>query len=183
MRRSLVIAVCATALLVASACSRSAPKPPSGPLAAQQGLDSEGHPRIAPTDRCPICGMYPAKNPRFAGAIELTDGRAFYSCGPGCLLKMHLHPEVYLKVDRPAIRRAIVQEYLGGKPIDAASATWVQGSDVIGPMGPALVPLANAADVATFRERHGGKNTFQLSELDDARFEALTGRKVVPPQK
>jgi copper chaperone NosL len=180
MRKLLVIAVCMGLLLVMNACSRSRSAPQAGPLAAQQGPDPEGHPRIASTDRCPVCGMLPAKSHRFAGAIELSDGRAFYSCGPGCLLKMHLHPEVFLKVDRSAIRRAIVQEYLQGKPIEAADATWVQGSDVIGPMGPAFVPLATASDVATFRERHGGKNVFRLSELDDARFEALTGRKVLP---
>jgi copper chaperone NosL len=180
MRKLLVITMGMGLLLVANACSRSRSAPQVGPLAAQQGPDPEGHPRITPTDRCPVCGMYPAKSQRFAGAIELNDGRAFYTCGPGCLLKMHLHPEVFLKVDRSAIRRAIVQEYLQGKPIEAADATWVQGSDVIGPMGPAFVPLATAADLATFRERHGGKNVFRLSELDDARFEALTGRKVLP---
>lgn len=180
MRKLLIVVLCTGFLLVTNACSRSRSAPQAGPLAAQQGPDPQGHPRIASTDRCPVCGMYPAKNHRFAGAIELNDGRAFYSCGPGCLLKMHLHPEVFLKAERSAIRRAIVQEYLEGKPINAADATWVQGSDVIGPMGPALVPLATEADVATFRERHGGKNVFRLSELDDARFEALTGRKVLP---
>jgi nitrous oxide reductase accessory protein NosL len=75
----------------------------------------------------------------------------------------------------------IVQEYLQGKPIEAATATWVQGSDVVGPMGPAFVPLATAEDLATFRQRHGGKHVFRLSDLDDARFEALTGRKPLPP--
>ena len=29
-------------------------------------------------------------------AIELDDGRTFYCCGPGCMLRSWLHPEVYL---------------------------------------------------------------------------------------
>ena len=53
------------------------------------------------------------------------------------------------------------------------------GSDVLGPMGPALVPLKNGDDVAAFRKRHGGKAVFRMKELDDERWEEITGKKAV----
>jgi nitrous oxide reductase accessory protein NosL len=152
----------------------------AAPVAAASGLEADGTLHVGPEDRCPVCAMRPAKNPRFAGAIELLDGRTFYTCGPGCLLRSHLHPEAYLGVGRAAVKRLVVQDYLNGRPTDAAKARWVAGSDVVGPMGPAIVPLANDTDETSFRERHGGKVTFGLAELDDAKWEALTGRKALP---
>jgi nitrous oxide reductase accessory protein NosL len=155
----------------------------AAPIAAAQGLDVDGTFHVGAQDRCPICGMTPAKRPTFAGAIELKDGRTFYTCGPGCLLRSHLHPEAFLGVDASAVKRVVAQDYLNGKPIDAAQAVWVAGSDVVGPMGPAMVPLASAEDEAAFRARHGGKATFRLRELDDAKWESLTGRKALPEPK
>ena len=164
----------------ASATPTAAASARAAPLAAAHGLDADGTLHVGPDDRCPVCAMSPAKNARFAGAIELQDGRTFYTCGPGCLLRSHLHPEAFLGVERAAVKRLVVQDYLNGRPTDAAKARWVAGSDVVGPMGPAMVPLANGEDEASFRERHGGQVTFGLAELDDAKWEALTGRKALP---
>ncbi len=187
MRTVSVLAGCLAALSLAAGCQKEAgppvsPPPPAslpatgsvaGPVAAAKGLAADGRLDVSDGDRCPICGMFPSKTPKLAGAIELADGRTFYTCGTGCLVKAHLHPEVHLRVERADLRRLVVQDYLGGRPIDAATAFWVAGSDVTGPMGRALVPLASEADVSAFRERHGGTSVFRLAELDDTRFKAL----------
>lgn len=141
-----------------------------------QGLDSASSMQISETDRCPVCAMGVSKHRQFASAIELQDGTTFYFCGTGCMLKSWLHPEIFLSHERTDLKRAVTREYFGGKHIDASQAYWVAGSDVVGPMGPAIVPLASEADLGTFKKRHGGTTTFRLDELTDAKFKQLTGK-------
>ena len=101
----------------------------------------------------------------------------YYFCGTGCMLRTWLHPEAFLGADKSQLRRGVARDYFTGKPLDAGEAIWVAGSDIVGPMGPAIVPLADEASVAKFKQRHGGKATFKLSDLDDAMWEKLTGKK------
>lgn len=148
------------------------------PLPAQKSLTGDGRMQIGDTDRCPVCGMFPAKRPKSAAAMVLADGRTFYFCGNGCLLRTwHAAPD-YLNASQASIRRMVVRDYFTGEPIDATKAWWVAGSDVIGPMGPALVALGTEASVTQFKARHGGKKVFQLAEMDNALWEML-----FPPKK
>ncbi len=48
-----------------------------------------------------------------------------------------------------------VQEFYDRNWLDASEVRFVRGSDVLGPMGPDLVPV-NAAHVAKFTKDHGG---------------------------
>jgi copper chaperone NosL len=148
------------------------------PPAAQQPLADDGQMRIGPQDRCPVCGMLPSKRLQTATAMVLADGRTYYFCGNGCLLLTWHNTATYLNVPRERIQRMVVQDYFSGTPLDARVALWVAGSDVIGPMGKALVALSTEAEVARFKERHGGTRVFQLSEMDDALWAAL-----FPPQQ
>lgn len=152
----------------------------SVPEPGRQSLAEDGSMRIGEGDRCPVCAMAVSKHRKFASAIQLKDGTTFYFCGTGCMIRTWLHPEAFL--DRPAadLRRAVVRDYFTGEPLDAQDALWVAGSDVVGPMGPALVPLKDEPSLEAFRKRHGGKTTFRLEELDDARWEAITGKKALP---
>jgi len=148
-------------------------KPRKGPAAALQPLAGDGRLQISGQDRCPLCGMFPAKRPRSAAAMVLSDGRTFYFCSNGCLLRAWRTPSVYLGVSRASIRRMVALDYFSGAPLDAASAWWVAGSDVIGPMGPALVTLQAPSDVEQFKARHGAKTVFQFDQVDDALWSTL----------
>jgi len=55
--------------------------------------------------------------------------------------------------------------------------SWVAGSDVIGPMGPAMVPVKGESALEAFKRRHGGTAVFLLEELDPDKWFAITGRK------
>ncbi len=146
---------------------------------ARQGLSPGGEMQVSEEDRCPVCAMAVSEHPRFSSAIALRGGETFYFCGTGCMIRSWLHPEVYLGRQRDQLERSVVREYFQGKQIDGAKAIFVAGSDVIGPMGPALVPLETEADVRTFKQRHGGKTAFRLAEMDDARWKAITGKNAV----
>lgn len=177
--------LCVVALLIftlPAACESPSPppQPTTGPVAAVRpaavGLGADSSLRLSPEDRCPVCAMKVDKHKKFASAIVLDDETTFYFCGTGCMLKTWLHPDVFLGRAKGKLKRAVTQEYFGGKPIDAAQAHWVAGSDVVGPMGPVLVPLASEEDATTFKARHGG-SSFKFSELDDAKWEELMGKK------
>ncbi len=112
--------------------------------------------------------MRPAHRPKSAAGVALDDGQTFYFCGNGCLLRAHRHPDRYLATSREALARAVVLDYFTGRPIDARTAVWIAGSDVVGPMGPAIVTLSSDADADRFVKRHGGAIRFRLEDLDDA---------------
>jgi len=150
----------------------------AGARAALKGLDESGKMQISEEDRCPVCAMTVARYPKFASAIQLKDGRTYYFCGTGCMIRTWLHPEVFLGVRKDAIRVAVVRDYFTGIESDATEVIWVAGSDVVGPMGPAVVPIRNEKDVAAFQSRHGGEVVFKLLELDDEKWESIRGGKL-----
>jgi nitrous oxide reductase accessory protein NosL len=145
-----------------------------GPRPSVESLSTDGQMRIGPSDRCPVCAMFPVRYPRTAAAMVLTGGTTFYFCSNGCLLRAWLRPTVYLARPREAIDRLVVRDYFSGGSIDAHTALWVAGSDVIGPMGPALIALEDAAGLAAFKKRHGAAIVFSLNQLDDALWQRIS---------
>lgn len=148
------------------------------PVAALRPLTPEGQLQISDPDRCPLCGMFPAKRQKTAAAMVLADQRTFYFCGNGCLLRAWHDPVAHLNASAESIQRMVTRNFFTGEPLDAYKAWWVAGSDVVGPMGPAIVALGAQADVEQFKARHGGQIVFQLSQMDAALWQ-----KLFPPKK
>ena len=182
--RSYTTLVLALACLLSAGCDRA--KTPStkpgkaGPVPAVLGIDQEGELHFSEGDRCPVCAMKVKDHPKFACGIELNDGRTFYFCGTGCMIRAWLHPEAFLGVEKSSLERSVVQDYFEGQHVDGLSVLWVAGSDVVGPMGPALVPVQDAGALEAFKQRHGGRVTFRLADLNDEKWKSITGKKVLP---
>ncbi|MBI9084169.1 MAG: nitrous oxide reductase accessory protein NosL [Desulfobacterales bacterium] len=170
----LILAVALFFVLPLQAADRGEPEPGSLPL------DETGQMQISPGDRCPVCAMMVKKHKKFASAIQLEDGTTYYFCGTGCMIRTWLHPEVFLAKEKSQLKKPVVRAYFTGEALDARAAFWVAGSDIVGPMGPALVPLKSEENVDVFRRRHGGKSVFRLEELTDDRWLAITGKPAVP---
>lgn len=160
-------------LLGPAAADPPAPTGSTRPVAALLPLAADGQMQLSDSDRCPLCGMFPAKRPKSAAAMVLADGRTFYFCANGCLLRAWHDAVTHLNVPRERIERMVVKDFFSGGPLDAQQAWWVAGSDVVGPMGPAPVALAGEADVTPFKARHGGTIVFQLAQMDDALWQKL----------
>ncbi len=58
-------------------------------LAAQPG----GPVKPAPTDKCPVCGMFVAKYPDFVARIDFKDGSYAFFDGVKDMLKFYFQPE------------------------------------------------------------------------------------------
>ena len=166
-----IVCLSLTALIPLHAMEGVHPKPGLHPL------DKNGQMRISPENRCPVCGMKVENHRKFVSAIQLNDKTTYYFCGTGCMIRSWMHPEIFLGVVIADLRLPVAREYFTGRQVDARNVIWVAGSDVIGPMGPALVPLKDEKSLKVFMQRHGGKMHFRLEEMDDARWFAITGKK------
>jgi len=172
----LTLAALAAALV---ACPRqtetasSAPAAKPAPAAAKLGMDEAGALQVSAGDRCPVCAMQVKQHAKFACGMELASGTTFYFCGTGCLLRTWLHPERYVGAGRADIKRMMVKDYFSGEPANAKEVSWIAGSDVVGPMGRAMVPLADPGQLETFKQRHGFKKVFSLEQLDDTLWQEL----------
>lgn len=144
------------------------------PPPAPEGMGPDGALRISPKDHCPVCGMFPARIPQCAAGLRLADGRTFYFCSNRCLLIAWRHPRRHLGANA-RIDRVVVLDYFSGKPLDGLTAWWIAGSDVVGPMGPALVTLESEQDVEAFQRRHGGIQVFKPDQID-----ASLWRQIMP---
>ncbi len=167
------------ALILLSNAAQSAD---GGPAPASKSISADGQMTLSESDRCPVCAMFPARRPKTAAAMTLKSGETYYFCGNGCLLRTWLRSSVYLNQPQAEIDRLVVRDYFSGRPIDGRTATWVAGSDVVGPMGPAIIVLADPAQLESFKKRHGGKSVFTLDQVDDALWKKIS-RRELPPQK
>ena len=152
-----------------------------GPLPALKPLAADGQLNLSKTDRCPVCAMFPARYPRSAAAMAFKNGVTVYFCSNGCLLRSFLRPATYLGAQKESIDRMVVLDYFSGAHIDARTATWVAGSDVLGPMGPAIIALGKADHIDAFKKRHGGNAVFTLDQLDDDLWKKISRYKLPKP--
>lgn len=158
-------------MVAAAACSKTA-EGTAGPLPASQGISADMTMNPKEGDRCPVCAMT-THDKKMPAAIALMDGRTFYFCGPGCMIRSWLDPKTHLGVEKSALKTAVATEFLTGSHVDAQAAFWVMGSDVVGPMGPMPVALKDQASVDAFKKRHGGTRIFKLGEMTQKEWQAM----------
>jgi copper chaperone NosL len=116
--------------------------------------------------KCPVCGMFVAKYPKWVAAIEI-DGYVHYFDGPKDMFKFYFNPGLYHKAaTQDMITKILVSDYYTLKPLLAQDAWYVTGSNVHGPMGNELIPFATREAASTFAKDHHGQ--------DIIRFDAVT---------
>ena len=133
-----------------------------------QGQDAGGVivPPPQPRDTCPVCGMSVTKYPEWVATVIWNDGHAHHFDGAKDLFKYLLKLDKYAPGHRPEDMMAvIVTDYYGVAKIGARDAFYVVGSDVYGPMGHELVPLANHADAEEFLHDHKGERILRFDEV------------------
>ena len=114
-------------------------------------------PKPTAKDKCPVCGMFVAKYPDWLATVRLRDGSHIFFDGAKDMFKYLHDPKKYDPVRRwEDIEAVAVMDYYGLAWIDARKAWYVLGSDVYGPMGRELIPLAREADAREFMKDHKG---------------------------
>lgn len=125
-----------------------------------------GFPDPAPRDLCPVCGMVVSKYPAWVATVVYKDGHAHHFDGAKDLFKYLFDVPRYARGHRRQdIARIGVTEYYELKRIDAHQAYFVIGSDVLGPMGHELIPLASRLDAEEFMRDHQGRRILRYEEV------------------
>lgn len=113
---------------------------------------------IAKTERCPVCGMYPANFPQWHAQIVFKDGdhSSFDSAADmfRFLGNMAKYDKKHSATD---IGKIFVPAYDKGNWLDAKQAFFLAGSKIEGPMGSDLPAFASKAEAIRFSQKAGGK--------------------------
>ena len=117
-------------------------------------------PVVASDARCPVCGMYPARFPKWKAQIVFKDGdtAAFES-----LLDLLRYSQDLARYSNGRhtvsdISKRYVTDYVDGNWLEAHQAFFVIGSATTGPMGePAVLPFASHQAADAYAKDRGGK--------------------------
>lgn len=126
-------------------------------------------------EKCPVCGMFVAKYPRWAAQIIYSHGNhehKFSFDGVKDLMKFYFDPKRWISsnnhmVNNDNIKQILVTDYYSQEAIDGAKAYYVIGSDVYGPMGHELIPFERLEDAETFKADHSGKLIIEFDKLKE----------------
>lgn len=113
--------------------------------------------------------MFVEKYHPWVATIVFADGAQVFFDGPKDLFRYLLDPEKFKVQDR-AISGVFVTDYYRVRFIDAKTAFFVVGSDVMGPMGGELVPLEKRDDAETFALDHGGQEILAFDDVTMAKI-------------
>lgn len=123
----------------------------------------------AEDDKCPVCGMFVYKYPKWAAEIIFHDGTYAVFDGPKDMLRYYFDISKYNRnKTRDDIAGIYVTEYYTTEHTEAKDVFFVTGSDVYGPMGEELVPVKGREAAEAFRRDHKGKDIKTFDQITPA---------------
>jgi nitrous oxide reductase accessory protein NosL len=125
-------------------------------------------------DKCPVCGMFVYKYPKWVAVIELADGTSYFYDGAKDMFKHYMDiPKYTPRKAGQDIVSLEVTDYYAVELIDAKDAWYVIGSDVFGPMGHELIPFKTQASAKEFLEDHKGTHILRFQDVTEDTIKAL----------
>ncbi len=132
---------------------------PALPYDPASGLPPHAPRPVSADARCPVCGMYPARDLRWAAQVIYADAAVHFFDSP-LTLHQFLHDIERYGNGRIAadIAARWVTDFETGEWVDADRAFHVHGSDALGPMRAGNLPaFASQAAAQRFAQTHGGR--------------------------
>jgi copper chaperone NosL len=133
---------------------------------------------IKKTDRCPVCGMFVYKYPKWVARIVMKDGEYYFYDGAKDMFK-HIFDTAKYTPGKSAQDMAsiVVTDYYETELIDAKSAYYVIGSDVLGPMGHELLPFKDEGSAKEFLEDHKGNKIIRFQDVNAELINSLDAKE------
>ena len=120
-------------------------------------------------DRCPVCGMLVSPYLDWIAQARHGDGRTVFFDGCKDLFKYLLSLDQHtLEKRRSSVAAVFVTNYYDGEIVAARTALFVVGSNVMGPMGPELVPHRSYVAAEDFMRDHDGRRILRFDEVTEA---------------
>jgi len=133
--------------------------------------DIEDKVQVNEDEKCPVCGMFTYKYPRWAAQIFYKHGEHEHHWsfdGVKDLMKFYFNSQKwgnYPIAKRENITKILVTDYYSQKGIDGTKAFYVIRSDIYGPMGHELIPFEDEEDAKTFKQDHYGKKIIKFEDI------------------
>ena len=121
--------------------------------------------KIESHKECPLCGMYPARYPKFNCQIVFKDGsyEAFDSAIG--LLVFLLFPEKAGIKPRP-VAKIYFKDYFKESWIEAGKTFFVTGSEIRGPMGVQFLPVDSEQAAEELKKQGKGKDIIHFKMIN-----------------
>ena len=103
-------------------------------------------------ESCRVCGMYIDQYQKSAAELVFKDGHKESTCGVACMLR-----EVEDAGGISAFKSVKVHDWVTGNLVDAETATYVLGSNVIPDMVPNYIAFAKREEAEAFVAKEGGE--------------------------
>jgi len=113
--------------------------------------------------KCPVCGMFVAKYPKWAAMMQVGD-KKFYFDGVKDMMKFYFYDQTF-QFKRSKINKVLVQDFYTFKVLDARDAFYVAGSNVYGPMGKELIPFESLKEAKNFFKDHKGQKILRFNQI------------------
>lgn len=123
--------------------------------------------KVEKDEKCPVCGMFVYKYPRWAAQIFYKDSHLSFD-GVKDLMKFYFNPAKWgehKNHTKELISKIVVTDYYSQTSIDAKSAYYVIGSDIYGPMGHELIPFSTKKSAENFMTDHKGKKIIKFEDI------------------
>ncbi len=131
--------------------------------------------QIAPDAQCPVCGMYPARYPKFNCEIIFQDGSYEALDSAQCLFIYLLFPEK-INVRLKPVSRIYFKNYLNAKWLAAGKTFFVVGSTITGPMGPEFIAVDSVDTARLVKESGRGKEIIPYSKVTRSYMTKAAGK-------
>ncbi len=121
--------------------------------------------KIESHKKCPLCGMYPARYPKFNCQIVFQDGsyEAFDSA-IGLLVYLHFPDKTGLKL-KP-VAGIYFKDYLKTGWLEGDKAFFVTGSEIRGPMGVQFLPVDSEEAAEELKKQAKGKDIIHFKLIN-----------------
>lgn len=134
----------------------------------------EGRIEVQEDEKCPVCGMFVYKYPKWAAQIFVKHNEHEHHLsfdGVKDMMKFYFNPSKwgnYAYVTSETITKIAVSDYYSGKGIDGKTAFYVVRSDIYGPMGHEFVPFEAEEDAKTFLKEHRGMKVLRFNDITES---------------
>lgn len=119
------------------------------------------------------------KAPRWVAKIEVRNGKVAYFSSPKSMFEFYHRPGKWFDLGVKSendFSQIVVTDYETLKPINAKTAFYVFGSNIISPAGDDLVPFSTKEAAEKFSKTHNGKRILKFDEVPDELIRLLNGR-------
>lgn len=121
---------------------------------------------VSKDHKCPVCGMFVYKYPKWVSKISMDDKKEFYFDGVKDMMKFYFEAEEYSdKYTQKNFENIEVTDYYTLKSLDAKKAWYVQGSTIYGPMGHELIPFDTKENAQAFASDYSGNQILSFKDI------------------